>query len=411
MRKIMASIDIGTDSIKLVVGEMFRKKLNILASLYEPILGMENGLIINEEEFKECLKRAISKADDIIGIPIKQVIITVPPRDLEFSVITGAIEITNEKKVVTGLDVSRVFKEALRGQIKEDREYINLLPTSFSISDGRKVRDPKGLESETLSARGILITAPQKNIYPILIALEKLGVEVLDISLCAIGDYYEYKINEMRDNSGIIINIGHESTEVSLFNKGILTNIESLNVGAKNIENDLMYIYKIDSKSARNIKENLGLAYAKNAKEENTMEVTDKYSDRIIVNQLEVTKIIQSRIEEILNLCKKQINVLTKKEISYIIITGGLTECRDFRLILNKIFKDKVIVGRVSELGVRHNRYGSSVGLIKYYDEKSRLKDKDYSIYSIEEQQALGGYDLDEENDSSIVKLFRNFFG
>ena len=49
--------------------------------------------------------------------------------------------------------------------------------------------------------------------------------------------------------------------------------------------------------------------------------------------------------------------------------------------------------------------------LIKYYDEKSRLKDKEYSIYSIEEQQALGGYDLDEENDSSIVRLFRNFFG
>ncbi len=412
MRKIMASIDIGTDSIKLVVGEMFRNKLNILASLYEPVQGMEDGLIINENEFKECLKTAISKADDIMGIPIKQVIITVPPRDLEFSVITGEIEVTNDKHVVTGSDISRVFKEALRGQIKEGREYINLLPTSFSTSDGKKVRDPKGLESETLSARGILITAPQSNIYPILETLERLGVEVLDISLTAIGDYYEYKINEMKDNSGIIINIGHEKTEVSLFNKGILTNTESLNVGAKNIENDLMYIYKIDAKTARDIKENLGLAYSKNAKEENSIEVIDKYNDRIIVNQLEVSKIIQSRIEEILNLCKNQINILTKKEISYIIITGGLTECRDFRLILNKIFKDKVIVGRVSELGVRHNRYGAAVGLIKYYNEKSRLKDKDYSIYSIEEQQALGGYDLDEEdNDSSIVKLFRNFFG
>ena len=127
MRKIMASIDIGTDSIKLVVGEMFRNKLNILASLYEPVRGMEDGLIINENEFKECLKTAISKADDIIGIPIKQVIITVPPRDLEFSVITGEIEVTNDKHVVTGSDISRVFKEALRGQIKEGREYIESL--------------------------------------------------------------------------------------------------------------------------------------------------------------------------------------------------------------------------------------------------------------------------------------------
>ena len=411
MRKIMASMDIGTDSIKLVVGEMFRNKLNILASLYEPINGMEDGIITNEEEFKESLKNAISKTDGIIGIPIKQVIITIPPKNLEFSVITGEIKIDNENHVVTGLEVSKVFKEALRGQIKEDREYINLLPTSFTLSDGRKVIDPKGVKSDSLTARGILITAPQTNIYPILVTLEKLGLEVLDISLSSIGDYYEYKIDEMRDNSGIIINIGHTSTDVALFNKGILTNIETINVGAKNIENDLMYIYKIDSSTARDIKENLGLSFAKGAREDNTVEVKDKYGDNIIINQLEVSKIIQSRIEEILNLCKKQINILTKKEISYIIVTGGLTENRDFRLILNKIFKDKAIVGRVSELGVRHNRYGSSVGLIKYYDEKSRLKDKEYSIYSIEEQQALGGYDLDEENDSSIVRLFRNFFG
>ena len=189
MRKIMASMDIGTDSIKLVVGEMFRNKLNILASLYEPINGMEDGIITNEEEFKESLKNAISKTDGIIGIPIKQVIITIPPKNLEFSVITGEIKIDNENHVVTGLEVSKVFKEALRGQIKEDREYINLLPTSFTLSDGRKVRDPKGVKSDSLTARGILITAPQTNIYPILVTLEKLGLEVLDISLSSIGDY------------------------------------------------------------------------------------------------------------------------------------------------------------------------------------------------------------------------------
>ena len=87
-------------------------------------------------------------------------------------------------------------------------------------------------------------------------------------------------------------------------------NIETINVGAKNIENDLMYIYKIDSSTARDIKENLGLSFAKGAREDNTVEVKDKYGDSIIINQLEVSKIIQSRIEEILNLCKKQINMI-----------------------------------------------------------------------------------------------------
>ncbi len=411
MHRIMASIDFGTDSIKLVVGEMYRNKLNILAALYEPIMGMEDGLIINDVSFRESLKKIISRADEIIGIPIKQVIITIPPKDLEFSVINGEIKVENPNNIVSGSDVSKVFKEALKGKIKEGREYVNLLPTSFTVDDGRKVRDPKNLVSQTLAARGILITAPKANIYPILIALEKLGVEVLDISLSSIGDFYEYKIDDMKDTSGIIINIGHVSTDISLFNKGILTNTVSINVGARNVDSDLMYIYKIDEGRAREIKETLALSSTKNAKESHAIEVDTKYGDRLIINQLDVSKITQSRIEEILNLCKKQINILTKKEISYIIITGGLTENRDFRLVLNKIFRDKAMVGRVSELGVRHNRYSSAVGLIKYYDDKSRLKDKEYSIFSIEEQQVLGGYDLDDENNSSIVKLFRSFFG
>ncbi len=406
MRKIMASLDIGNHSLKLVVGEMYRKKLNILASLTEETKGLKDGLLVDEEEFLNALKILIGKVNEIIGIKIKQMIITIPPKDLEFSVITGNLKLSNEKEEITGTDVTKVFKESLKGQIPKDREFVSLLPTSFSIDDGRKVRDPKGLKSSTLSARGVLITAPKTNIYPIILAFEKLGIDIIDISLSSIGDYYEYKIDEMKEKVGIIINIGHKSTDISLFNKGILTNIHSLNVGGKNIENDLSYIFKTEEKESVYIKEKFALACVKNASESNSIEVTNKYNEKIKVNELEATKIVQSRIEEILNLCKKQINLLTKREISYIIITGGLTEIKDFRLILNKIFKEKTIIGRVTELGVRHNKYGSSVGLIKYYAEKQELKGKEFSIFSIEEQQALGGYNLDEDNVSTIAKLF-----
>lgn len=406
MRKIMSCLDIGSHSLKLVIGEIYRKKLNVLASLTEETKGMKDGLLVNEEEFLNALKKIIGKANEIIGIKIKQMIITIPPKDLEFSVITGKIKVNDTEGVITGQDVTRVFKESLKGQIPKDREFVSLLPTSFSTDDGKKVRDPKGLKSENLSARGVLITAPKANIYPIIIAFEKLGIDIIDISLSNIGDYYEYKIDEMKEKVGIIINIGHKTTDISLFNKGILTNIHSINVGGKNIENDLSYIFKINDEDSAYIKENFALACVKNASDSKSIEVSNKYDEKIRLNELEVTKIVQSRIEEILNLCKKQINLLTKREISYIIITGGLTEIRDFRLILNKVFKEKTIVGRVTELGVRHNKYGSSVGLIKYYAEKSELKGKEFSIFSIEEQQALGGYNLDEDNTSTIAKLF-----
>ena len=41
MRKIIASLDIGSSSIKLVVGEIYRGKLNILACLDTPAQGIK----------------------------------------------------------------------------------------------------------------------------------------------------------------------------------------------------------------------------------------------------------------------------------------------------------------------------------------------------------------------------------
>lgn len=43
MRKIIASLDIGTSSIKLIVGEFIKNRLNILCTSEVPSKGMKKG--------------------------------------------------------------------------------------------------------------------------------------------------------------------------------------------------------------------------------------------------------------------------------------------------------------------------------------------------------------------------------
>ena len=127
------------------------------------------------------------------------------------------------------------------------------------------------------------------------------------------------------------------------------------------------------------------------------------------INQFDVSEVVISRLKEILNLVKKQINLLTKKEISYIIITGGTTECAEFKSLVDEVFS-KAIVGNVLEIGARNNKFATAVGLIKYYDSRLRLRNKDFSIFSIEEQQILSGSNLDSQDENMIGKLFGYFF-
>lgn len=410
MRKIMACLDVGTDTVKLVVGEIVKKKLNILAVAEAPSNGVKEGIVEDANALIEPLKNVIQKGEEVIGLPIHQMIVSVPATNASYSVVMGNININNEGFLIDGKDIIHVIQKAVKSAKNDNLEYISMIPTSFALDDNRVVKDPKGLTSKTLSVRGVMVSAPKKNIYPILACLEKLGVDVVDIALSAIGDYFEYKTKEYDKDVGVVINLGEETTTMAVFNKGVLTNSKVLNLGGKNIDNDISFIYKVPLNTAKEIKENFALAHKNMAQASDVIETMDKASKVININQFEISEVVMSRLLEILNITKKEINSLTKKEISYIIFTGGLTEFKDFNLTLQEVYGNDVVIGKVMEIGVRNNKYSSCLGLLKYYSYNARLKDKDYSMFSIEEQQELSGTILTEENDSIMGKLFGYIF-
>ncbi len=410
MRKIMACLDVGSDVVKCVVGEMVRRKLNILAAAEAPSKGVRNGIVEDPNLLLEPLKNVIQKCEEIIGLRIRQMIVSVPAKDAEFQVVTGSVAITNDGNLIEGKDIIRVLQKAIKSRKNNSLEYISMMPTSFSLDDDRVVKDPKGLTSKVLSVRGVCVSTPKKNIYPILACLERLGVDVLDITLSSIGDYFEYKNKELDKKVGVVINLGDETTTMSVFNKGVLTNTTVSLVGGQNIDNDISFIYKVPIKTAKELKEEFALAHKNMAQASDVVTIDNKSSEKIQINQFEISEIVMSRILEILNLSKKEINHLTKKEISYIIFTGGLTEFKDFSLVLQEVYGNDVTVGNIMEIGVRNNKYSSCLGLLKYYAYNAKLKDKDYSIFSIEEQQMLSGANFGEQQDSVIGKLFGYIF-
>lgn len=410
MRKIMACLDVGSDTIKCVVGEMIRRKINVLAVAETSSKGVKNGIVEDPNSLLEPLKSVIQKCEEIIGLRIRQMIVAVPASNAEFQVVVGSVAITNEGNLIEGKDVIRVLQKAIKARKNDNLEYISMMPTSFSLDDNRIVKDPKGLTSKILSVRGVCVSTPKKNIYPILACLERLGVDVLDITLSSIGDYFEYKNKELDKKVGVVVNIGDETTTMSVFNKGVLTNTSVTLLGGQNIDNDISFIYKIPIKTAKDLKEEFALAHKNMAQTSDIVTVENKSAEMIQINQFEISEIVMSRILEILNLSKKEINHLTKKEISYIIFTGGLTESKDFNIILQEVYGNDVTVGNIMEIGARNNKYGSCLGLLKYYAYNAKLKDKDYSIFSIDEQQVLSGANFGDQNDSVIGKLFGYIF-
>ncbi len=411
MRKIIASLDIGSHTIKLVVGEIVKNKLNILACVDTPARGIKKGFIVNPESAIEALADVFKKGEEQIGLPIKKVIVSVPSNGIDCFLSEGYISVTNPEKVITSNDLIRSLQAAVYNKVLDNQELVTILPTKFLVNDTVVTDLPVGMKAEKLKVKAVVVTVPKKNVTPIVRCLERIGVNVVDVTIGALGDYYEFKDNKNSSEVGAVINIGASKTTVSIFNKGIITASEIIDIGGDNIDYDLGYVYKINRKDSLYIKENIALADKNMAQASESVIVEDKNGDKIKINQYSASEIVMSRLEEILNLAKKQINLLTKKQISYIIITGGVTETTEFKDIVSYIFKDAT-VGNVLEIGARCNKYATSVGLIKYYDSRLRLRNRDFSIFSIEEQENLSGIHKKVNiNDNSILgKLFGYFF-
>ena len=71
MRHIYTSVDIGSDTIKIVVCELFNKKLNLLAASSIKSKGIKKGLITDVYEASESVKQGIREIEEMLGIQIK----------------------------------------------------------------------------------------------------------------------------------------------------------------------------------------------------------------------------------------------------------------------------------------------------------------------------------------------------
>lgn len=379
MRKIYTSIDIGSDTIKFVVGELLNNDINILAANTIKSKGIRKGLIFDPNLAVNAIKDGIKEINDSLGVPIKKVIVNVPNYNAKFMFVTGSIDITSENEIITSDDISKVIKNSIYSKLAVDYDLVTVIPAQYLL-DGERVDKPIGKKGKKLEIKAIMVSVPKKNIYSVLNVVEGAGLEVVEIVLSGLADYYEVRNKSLENKVGAIINLGHETTNVSIINKGKFINTETIQLGGINIEKDLSYVFNINVFDGRILKEKFASSHKRFSQLNDVYEVKNTIGETLKLNQLEVSEVVMSRLKEILEYAKKQILLLTKQNIGYIIITGGLTEIKAFKNLAFEIFGKSVIIYSMETLGVRDNKYITALGMIKYFCDKMEQRGKEYSM-------------------------------
>lgn len=412
MRKIYTGIDIGSDTVKIVVAEIDKDNFYVLASTSKKSKGIKRGLVVDREAAAESLEEAINDIEKQIGVRIDKAVVSVPSHGRKLQIVSGNIKLKPENNRVSGTDINKVLEDAVYGKVDDEDELVTIVPIVFNVDKKENLFDPKNEEGKELGVKAVIGVTPKKYLYPFMTIFDDCNIEIIDIVFGSIGDYYSGANKDNDKSLGAIINIGEETINVSIFNKKIIIKNEIIKLGSKNIDNDISYIYGVNAEQARYLKENFAVCSTRYADVNDTIDIQINDNEMVTINQEDITKVVESRLIELLKLSKNQINNLTNRKISYIIVTGGITELTGFNAVLESTLGINASTLNDSIMGIRNNKFSSAAGIIKYFDKKMELRDKIYSMFDKNQIDSMMNFDsgnmvpLEETSTSNVEDYF-----
>ena len=411
MRKIYSALDIGSNYIKLVVGEFLNGKLNILCAVKGESRGFRKNQITDKEKLVNSVNKVLDEASTKLNFKITKLIVNIPADYNDFKLSENQIKIENEDGKVASKDILKVLQNSSKDKYGDNEELLACIPVMFQVGD-EETEYPLGKRGKTLSLKSIVVTTDKLKVYDLVRTLEKCEVEIVDITTTGLVDYYNFKNHTLDNKNTVVVNIGSTTTNISVFGKGIYMNNTSIDVGGEDIDREIAGKYRLGRKDAIFVKETFALASEKNASNKDYLTVINSENNEIEINQYELSSLVNKRLEEMLKNIKKNINYLTKKEISYIIITGGLAELSDISIPLNKIFGSKVQIGYINDIGARDASYSTAIGMLRYFNEKLEIRGKEYTMLSEDEIDLMVNNNESSlsNGDTILGKVFSYFF-
>lgn len=410
MRKIYSALDIGSSFIKLVVGEFLNGKLNILCAVKGESKGFKKNQITDSEKLIKSINNVLNEASTKLNFKIKKLIVNIPTDYNDFKISENQIDIPGDDEIVTSTDILKLLQKSSNNELKETEELLASIPISFRVGDD-ETDSPLGKRGKTLSLKSVLVVTDKKRVYDLVRVLEKCDVEIVDITTTGLVDYYNFKNRDLDEKNTIIVNMGGSTTSISVFSKGIYINNLNLDIGGETLDKELALFYNITKKDATYLKEALASGDVNNSSKDN-ISLVNKDGKELKITSEEVSKIVNKKLIEMLKSIKNNINYLTKKEISYIIITGGLAEFKDLALPVNRTFSNAKI-GFINDIGARDASFSVSLGMLKYFNEKLNLRGKEYSMLTDEELEYMvnsNNSKLITNGDNILSKVFNYFF-
>lgn len=330
--RYIAAIEISSSKILAVVARAHNDGvLDIIA--VEQERGLESvkyGIIQNLEETATRIARIIEKLERHPAMASRKITsVFVGLSGLSLRSITTEVSLSlPEETEITDEIIERLRCQALTKDIDNSLEVVDAVPCTYKIGK-IETQSPKGAIGKNIKATfELIVCRPEMKRNLLRVIQDKLNIEVAGFVVTALATGHLILTAEEKRLGCMLVDMGAETTTVTIYRNGILKYFATLPMGGRNITRDLTSLSILEER-AEELKITQGNAMA-------TPQATSINIDGIKSN--DVNNIIVARSEEIVANIVEQIEFAELKEtgIHGIICIGGASQLENILELLSQ---------------------------------------------------------------------------
>ncbi|WP_125769640.1 cell division protein FtsA [Companilactobacillus furfuricola] len=366
--EFFVGLDIGTNSIKVVVAEASDDKLSVVGVGSERSEGVSRGVIVDIDKAAGAIKRAVKKAETQANITIKEVVVGISANMLQIEKCQGMIAVGTQSKEITENDVRQVMAAAMIQNLPSEREVVSLLPKQFSVDGFNNIRDPRGMIGVRLEMKGIIYTAPKTIVHNTKKAIQKAGLHIVHKVITPMA-LSQVALNEGESDFGaIIIDMGAGQTTASVVHDHNLKLSTVDFEGGDYVTHDISVVLNTTVENATQLKLYYGTADSANADTDDTIsvDVVGK-SEPETISEEYLSEIIEARLQQIFTRLKGPLQDAGALSLpGGIVLTGGVAATSGIGELAKDVFGVKVRSYVPAQMGMRYPSYALGLGLVTY---------------------------------------------
>jgi cell division protein FtsA len=333
-------IDIGSSSVKVVIGEYDGQTISFGGSGIASTKGVKKGKITNLEEVVRGVKEAYTKAKRVAGIS----------PELTFVAISGMYGKSIYSRGIVNLpereihlrEINRAIKNAVyNARIPQDSQILHAIPYQFQVDNMEGIYDPIGMGGNRLEVDVHIVLIEKSALENVKRIFKQAGIPVAGIVLSPFASGLGVLTQEEREQGSAILDVGYTTTNIGIFYNKNLVAFDKFGVGSHHITKDIAEVAQIPIKEAEKIKKNFNalLKHTKISVKSNTIPPEpQEVSVRTIATALVM------RMKEMFLIYRKLLaKTPFRKYISTIAITGGFAKFPSIDKIAKLFFPKQVV--------------------------------------------------------------------